>query len=100
MAAEIAAADGNEVFFLGDVDATGIVHQVEVVARGTADRVLVFLERAKPAGAPPQPSQWKSHPVARRFDGGQRGGAQPGNHQPALPEQGAPAGRDPALHRG
>ena len=46
LAHEIALAGGNEVFFFGSVDAEGRLVEVEVVARGHAGAVNVFLERA------------------------------------------------------
>ncbi|MFQ5655284.1 MAG: hypothetical protein ACE5GW_11215, partial [Planctomycetota bacterium] len=46
LAGEIAAAGGNEVFFLGTLSEEGILADVEVVARGNAGEVPVFLDRA------------------------------------------------------
>jgi ATP-dependent DNA helicase DinG len=42
IAAEIAAAGGREVSFVGDLDAEGRVAEVQVVARGTVDQVLAL----------------------------------------------------------
>ncbi|MEO2150169.1 MAG: helicase C-terminal domain-containing protein [bacterium] len=47
IASEIAGAGQNEVFFLGRVDDQGLLHQVEVVARGRSSEVPVFLSRAE-----------------------------------------------------
>ena len=43
---EIAAAGGNEVFFFGTIDDSGMLSAVEVVARGNATGVPAFLDRA------------------------------------------------------
>ena len=45
IASEIDKAGQNEVFFLGRFDPAGLLHEVEVVARGTNSAVPVFLSR-------------------------------------------------------
>lgn len=47
MAQAILEAGSNEVFFLGTFDEAGLLDRVEVIARGTANAVPVFLERAE-----------------------------------------------------
>ena len=47
MAQAILDAGSNEVFFLGSFDETGLLDRIEVIARGTANAVPVFLERAE-----------------------------------------------------
>lgn len=47
MAQAIHDAGSNEVFFLGSFDETGLLDRIEVIARGTANAVPVFLERAE-----------------------------------------------------
>ncbi len=46
MAQAIHEAGANEVFFLGMLDESGFLEGVEIVARGSANAVPVFLERA------------------------------------------------------
>ena len=41
MKSEIENADGNEVFFTGQIDSTGLVISVKVGARGNQNTVLV-----------------------------------------------------------
>lgn len=43
---EIAAASGNEVFFIGRTNVEGVICEVEVIARGTKQAVPAILSRA------------------------------------------------------
>ena len=48
MRAEIAAADGNEVFFIGRADERGIVTEIRVGARGNLGAVSAYVGTASP----------------------------------------------------